>query len=121
MRTFSLSLLYKKGRYQNINLQKIVMRIIKKPTLVEWGSEHPDAKDELDLWYHRIKAVDWSTPNKITEKFNGVSILKNNRVCFNIKGNHYRLIVMINYRLKIVYLRWFGPHVEYDKIDANTV
>ena len=39
----------------------------------------------------------------------------------NIKGNDYRLIVDIEYKLKIVFVVWFGAHVEYDKIDAKTV
>lgn len=48
-------------------------------------------------------------------------MLKNRRVVFNIKGNDYRLIVSIAYRLGIVYIKFIGTHAEYDKIDAETV
>ncbi|WP_206524198.1 type II toxin-antitoxin system HigB family toxin [Lujinxingia sediminis] len=47
--------------------------------------------------------------------------LKGNRVVFNIKGNTYRLIVSIAYRSQVVYIKFFGTHAEYDKIDALSV
>jgi len=50
-----------------------------------------------------------------------VSIIANNRVVFNIKGNDYRLIVAIAYRMQYVYVKFIGTHAEYDNIDATTV
>ncbi|MBK7004137.1 MAG: type II toxin-antitoxin system HigB family toxin [Burkholderiales bacterium] len=44
------------------------------------------------------------------------SILANNRVVFNIKGNDYRLIVAIAYRMQYVYVKFIGTHAEYDKL-----
>lgn len=49
------------------------------------------------------------------------SIVGNNRVVFNIKGNDYRLVTAINYRRQIVFIKWIGTHRDYDKIDARTV
>ena len=43
------------------------------------------------------------------------------RVVFNIKGNDYRLVVAINYRRQIVFIKWLGTHADYDKIDVKTV
>jgi mRNA interferase HigB len=42
-------------------------------------------------------------------------------VVFNIKGNEYRLIVAIAYRLQVVYVKFIGTHTEYDDVDADTV
>ncbi|MGH8831464.1 MAG: type II toxin-antitoxin system HigB family toxin, partial [Polaromonas sp.] len=49
------------------------------------------------------------------------SILKNRRVVFNIKGNDYRLVVAISYKLQIAYVKFIGTHAEYDEIDAETI
>ena len=49
------------------------------------------------------------------------SFITNNRVIFNIKGNHYRIIIAIKYRHGIVYIRFVGTHAEYDKINAATI
>jgi mRNA interferase HigB len=49
------------------------------------------------------------------------SMVSNNRVVFNIRGNHYRLVVAINYAYGIVYIRFIGTHQEYDKIDVTTI
>ncbi len=49
------------------------------------------------------------------------SILKNGRVVFNIKRNTYRLIVKFNYEKQWAFIRFIGTHVEYDKVDANTI
>lgn len=56
---------------------------------------------------------------KLTYK--NASIIANNRVIFNIRGNDFRLIVAINYTFGIVYVRFVGSHHEYDKIDALTI
>jgi mRNA interferase HigB len=49
------------------------------------------------------------------------SILLDNRVVFNIKGNTYRLIVKINYAYQMVWIRFVGTHTEYDKINAEII
>ena len=51
----------------------------------------------------------------------GLHVLKNRRVVSNIKGNDFRLIVAIAYRLQIVYVKFVGTHKEYDAVDAETV
>ena len=49
------------------------------------------------------------------------SILRNNRVVFNVKGNTYRLVVAVKYEFQVVYIRFIGTHAEYDKIKAEEV
>jgi len=49
------------------------------------------------------------------------SIVGNNRVVFSIKGNDYRLIVAVPYKMQWAYVKFIGTHKQYDAIDAVTV
>ena len=76
------------------------------------------AKDALEAWHDEAKKAAWRTPAEIKAKYRSASILKGNRVVFNIKGNDYRLVVKVNYDYGIVYVRFVGTHRQYDAIDA---
>ena len=45
----------------------------------------------------------------------------NDRYVFNISGNNYRLITMIHFSIRTVYVLFVGTHKEYDKIDAKNI
>ena len=68
-----------------------------------------------------MKQAQWSTTSQLKQKYRSASILKNGRVVFNICGNKFRLIVGVNYSVKVVYIKWVGTHSEYDGIDAEEV
>jgi mRNA interferase HigB len=97
------------------------MRIIARKTLRTFWERHPDAEQALKAWYQDTQHAAWLTPNDIRRVYATASIIANNRVVFNIRGNHYRLIVAINYAYQIVYIRFVGTHQEYDQIDATTI
>lgn len=97
------------------------MRITAKGTLREFWEQHPDAKGPLDSWYQKVKQADFSTPADVTAMFPSASILRYNRVVFNIKGNTYRLVVHIPYHRHRVYIRFIDTHAEYNKINAEEV
>lgn len=81
----------------------------------------PDAKAELDAWFHEAESARWATPAQIKEKYGTASILKGSRVVFNICGNKYRLVVKINYSYAIVYVRFAGTHREYDQVNSEEI
>lgn len=101
------------------------MRIIKQKTLIDYWSmpRYEDARGALEAWYSAVDGLkcDWATPNDVKADYGNASIVANNRVVFNISGNVYRLVVKINYPYRVVYIRWFGTHKEYDEIDVTTV
>lgn len=97
------------------------MRIIAKKALREFWERHPDVEELLLAWYREVEQEDWDTPAKVKEKYRSASIVGDNRVVFNIKGNHYRLVVRINYPYRVVYIRFVGTHAEYDRIDVEEV
>jgi mRNA interferase HigB len=97
------------------------MRIISRNTLVKFWEKFPDAEQSLLSWFDEISLATWISPNQLKEQFRSASILTNKRVVFNIKGNSYRLIVDIEYKIGIVFIVWVGTHKEYDKINAKEI
>jgi mRNA interferase HigB len=97
------------------------MRIVAKSTLREFWTRFPDAEEPLLAWFREVEKEDWSRPSQVKEKYRNASFVKGNRVVFNIKGNDYRLVVKINYPYRMLYVRFVGTHVEYDRIDVKEV
>ena len=99
------------------------MHVIKRKTLIEFyeQSGRQDAKGSLEAWYYEAKHAQWASPADIKAQYRSASILRDNRVVFNIAGNKYRLVVRINYGSKTVFVRFIGTHQEYDKIDAEVI
>lgn len=99
------------------------MRIIKTSTLTEYckQSKYKQAEESVKAWIYEVRFSKWNNANELKAKYGNASILNSKRVVFNIKGNDYRLIVDIEYKLKIVFIVWFGTHKEYDKIDSKTI
>ena len=97
------------------------MRVIAKRTLRDFWTKHPDCEQQLKSWYQEAESAAWKGPNDIKRDYPSASVLENNRVIFNIKGNHYRLIVRINYAYGMLWIRFIGTHAQYDKIDAAKI
>jgi mRNA interferase HigB len=97
------------------------VRVIAIKTLRDFGLLYPDAKQALLAWHDEVVKAEWKQPADIKANYTSASILKNRRVVFNIKGNHYRLIVAVAYQLGIVYIKFVGTHRQYDAVDAETV
>ena len=68
-----------------------------------------------------MQQADWKSPANIKATYRNASVIANNRVVFNIKGNRYRVIVAIHYQCGIVFIRFVGTHAEYDQVDAAIV
>ncbi len=97
------------------------MRIIAKKILRSFWEQHPDCEQQLTSWYRETSKAEWNNPADVKKGYPSASIVADNRVVFNIKGNNYRLIVQINYDYLMVWIRFVGTHAEYDKIDAATI
>lgn len=99
------------------------MRVISRKTIKDFYEQelYSDSKKSLESWYKEILKIEWDTSNQIIEQYRSASILKDNRVVFNICGNKYRLIVKINYEAKIVFIRFIGTHKQYDDIDVQEI
>lgn len=96
-------------------------RIFSKSTLRDFWEKHTDAEQYLKTWFDTAINADWKTPADVKQTFANASILKNNRIIFNIRGNAYRLVVKFNFEKQWIFVRFIGTHEAYDKIDADTI
>ncbi|MBI3958793.1 MAG: type II toxin-antitoxin system HigB family toxin [Chloroflexi bacterium] len=97
------------------------MHIVSLKLLRLFWEKHPDAEQPLRAWYLIAKRAQWRTPTDIKADYGTASMIDNNRVVFNIKGNDYRLVVLVAYRKGRLFIRFVGTHAEYDRIDAETI
>ena len=97
------------------------MVVISKAMLVEFSKEHPDITAALNDWWEKTRAADWDTFLAIRRTFKSVDYVGNDRYVFNIKGNKYRLVAMIFFDIRTIYIRFIGTHSEYDKINCSTI
>ena len=99
------------------------MRIIAFRTLREFWEkpEFADSETSLRSWYHDVKNSNWKNSNELKLQYKNASNVGTGRVVFNIKGNTYRLVVAIDYKIQVIFIRFIGTHQQYDKIDAKTI
>jgi mRNA interferase HigB len=97
------------------------MVILIKKTLLTFVEKHPAAGASLNTWYNIAKAADWGQLADIKKVFNNVDYVGNDRYVFNIKGNDFRLVAMIFFDKRTLFIRFIGTHSEYDKIDCSTI
>ena len=97
------------------------MRVIAVKTLRDFCVKHPQAKQSLLSWHDEACKANWQQPTDIKRHFASASFVGHNRVVFNIKGNDFRLIVAIAYKMGIVYIKFIGTHAQYDAVDATRV
>lgn len=97
------------------------MRVISKRILRDFWRKHDDCEEALKAWFREADKGTWENFNELKADYPNASILEDNRVAFNIKGNKYRLIIRINFKYQILWIRFIGTHTDYDKINANTI
>lgn len=98
------------------------MRIIAIKKLKDfWEKGYSDSEQPLKVWYQIFKVGNFQNPHEIKQLFPNVSLIGNNRLIFNIAGNKYRLVVHIRYDIQVIFVRFIGTHIEYNKIDVREV
>lgn len=97
------------------------MVVISYRTIREFIEEYPDAEDALNNWYTITEKCNWSNFHEIKEMFNTVDAVGNDLYVFNIKGNHYRLIARIIFRVRTVFIKFVGTHKQYDRANLDRI
>lgn len=97
------------------------MRIISHKKLSDFYAIYADAETPLERWYDIALHARWKTLYDIKADFSATDYVGNQRYVFNIKGNDYRLVVVVKFTPGLIFIRWVGTHNEYDKIDCSTI
>ncbi|GLR65227.1 type II toxin-antitoxin system HigB family toxin [Marinospirillum insulare] len=91
------------------------MKVLGKDKLIKFYKKHANAKSALEAWVAEAQNATWKTPQDIKNRYSSADFLDGNRVIFNIKGNHYRLVIKVRYQNGIAVVLWVGTHAQYDK------
>jgi mRNA interferase HigB len=97
------------------------MVVISKAVLKEFAGKYPDVEAALAKWYNETKAADWRNFSDLKKTFNSADAVANDRYIFDIKGNQYRLVALIIFTVRTVFILFVGTHKEYDKVDASEI
>jgi mRNA interferase HigB len=97
------------------------VRVFNRATIKKYAQEHANVRPRLWAWFHEVERANWKGPDDIKRRYRPADFLTGNRVVFNIQGNEYRVVVMVQYQFHAVYIRFIGTHSEYSKIDALIV
>ncbi len=97
------------------------MVIISKAIIRDFSKKYPDAEIALQKWYEETKAADWKNFTALKKTFNSVDSVGNDRYVFDLRGNHYRMIALIIFSVRTVFILFIGTHKEYDKVKAAYV
>ncbi len=97
------------------------MRIVTFKRINDFIEKYNDANIALREWYFKTTKADWNRPADIKNTFNTVDYITNNRFVFDIKGKQYRLVAIVIFASKKVYIRFIGTHADYDKIDCKNI
>ena len=90
------------------------MILVGKRILSEFARTHASSRDAIAAWTAEVEAASWRSPTDVTGRYRSASFVGGDRVIFNLKGNHFRLDVQVNYSAQIVLVRRIGTHAEYD-------
>jgi len=97
------------------------VKILVNKTILYYAKKYPIAETQLLVWFIEFSKLEFGNFNELKKIYGNASIVNNNRVVFNIKGNDFRLVVSVNFIQAACYVIWFGTHKEYDKINVETV
>ena len=92
------------------------MHVISFKILRGYFEKEPKSRAALVEWHSKIKKAEWKNFTDMRKTFNSVDNIGNDRFVFNIKGNHYRIVAIVIFKIKKVYIRWVGNHSDYDRL-----
>jgi mRNA interferase HigB len=98
-----------------------VMKVMATRTINAYRECYPEADGALKTWVAIMEGNEFKHFPELKNKFGPADFVQPDRVIFNIKGNHFRLITAVDFERQVVFVKWFGRHKDYDKINPSEV
>ena len=83
--------------------------------------DQPAVRSAVDAWFDEVSKAEWKNASDVKRRYATASIVRADRIVFNIKGNSYRLVVSVDFEKATVWIKWIGTHRDYDKIDVKEI
>lgn len=90
------------------------MKLLGKKLLNDFKQKHADVRSQIESWEAEVKEAKWDTTYELKRRYPKASLLRNQQVVFNLCGNKYRLLTLVNYKNGIVLVKKVGTHKEYN-------
>lgn len=97
------------------------MRIVSRRKLREfWETPgRTDSEAALRTWFDVVSAARWTGHSDVKKDYGGNVDLAHRKYIFDIRGNRYRLVCVIDFVRHGVLVLWIGNHNEYDRLNRN--
>lgn len=91
------------------------MQLVGRQRLAQFQQKHADVRPWVAAWTVEVEEAHWQTSQDVRDRYVTASVISNQIIIFNVKGNHYRLEVHISYASQVVSVIRWGTHADYDK------
>ena len=98
-----------------------MFNIIHRKAINEYAEAHPEAARALREWYHEFRIASFRNWNELKEVYPSASVVGDDRVVFDVLGTKFRLVVRVVFAFRVVQIKWFGTHAEYNRINVNVI
>ena len=90
------------------------MRLVSQKILNEFAYRHPEARAAIKRWASVVEAAFFADFHDVLSYFRYADYVAPYTV-FNLAGNKYRVIAIVDYAAATIFVRWTYTHAEYDK------
>lgn len=90
------------------------MRVLGAEVLDRAAKTHGDLKSSVATWLTVARTAMWKNLNEVRQTWRNTDCVKGKTI-FNIKGNRYRLIAIVNYASQTIIVKMLVTHAEYSE------
>jgi mRNA interferase HigB len=97
------------------------MVVISQKAIHDFALKYPLSADPLNRWVKNVNQANWNTFAEVKESFSTTDYIGNDRYVFDIGGNKFRLVAMIHFSIRTLYIRFIGTHAQYTELSKKNL